>query len=357
MMNAIESSIVARAITLGYANARVKAMKQLLLTHKETDAMAEATGVEEVYALLERTQYRQDLVSSALAGKTLADQIEFACAKNFSRTLRKIIKIVPKKLSQKISEMFEKYEINNIKTIILAKHMGEGKERISHLLIETGMLSKAATAKMLESKSVKDVSAALAGTIYGTILEKNMKKYEKEKEAAPLLAALDDYYYRKLPHIAKNPYGDERIILAMLKAQVDAKNISNILRGKKEGMKEEKITEIIIAGGNISRDRLVQAAGAKGVEEAAKAFEKNFKLAKALEAYKKNGSLIPIEIEVEKSVARKGLSLLSVSVLSIGAIAGFLFLKEEEASNIRKIVRAKEFNLSAEKIGEMIVQY
>lgn len=356
-MKALESSIVARAITLGYANARVKAMKQGLLSQKETQALAEAAGMEELYSLLERTQYRQDLVSSALREKTLADQMELACTRNFSRTLAKILKFSPKKIREKITGMFEKYEVNNIKTVLISKHLGEPKERVNHLLVETGILSRAATAKMLDAKGLKEAVAALSGTIYGTVLEKSMKKYDKEKDIAILLACLDDYYYRKLPHIAKNPYGDEKIILGMLKAQVDAKNISNVLRGKKEGHKEEKIAETIIPGGNIGKDRLMQAAASKSAEDAAKVFEKDFRLGKAIEAFRNSGSLIPIEVEVEKSIAKRGLGLLRASVLSIGAIAGFLFLKEEEASNIRKILRAKEFNLPAEKIREMIVEY
>jgi len=77
----LENSIIVRAMTLGYVNARVKAMKQTLLSQKETDPMAEAKNVEEIYAMLERTSYRQDLVASVLKEKTTADRIELAAAK------------------------------------------------------------------------------------------------------------------------------------------------------------------------------------------------------------------------------------------------------------------------------------
>ncbi len=356
MMSAIENSVNVRAITMGYANARVKAMKQSLLTQKETDALAEAGNLDEAYALIEKTQYRQDLVASALMEKSLADQIEMATAKNFSRTLKKIIGFTPKKVRAKIMEMFEKYEVNNIKLILLSKHLGEPKEKIAIFMIETGILPRNSTNRALDAKSVKEAVSAMSGTVYGTVLEKAMRKYEKEKDIAVLASALDEYYYRKLPRIAKNPYGDERLILNMLKAQVDAKNVSTVLRAKKEALKDDKIAEFLIPEGSIPKEKLLQAASAKSVEDAAKHFEKNFGLGKAIEEYRKTGSLIPIEIEAEKAVARKGLGLLRTSVLSIGAIAGFLFLKEEEMANIRKIVRAKEYNLPPERIRGMIVQ-
>ena len=126
----------------------------------------------------------------------------------------------------------------------------------------------------------------------------------------------------------------ERIILEMLKAQIDAKNISAILRAKNAGIEEAKISALVLGRGSLSREKVEKAVKAKNAEEAAKVFEKEFGLSKAIESFTKTGSLIPIEVELEKGVARKGLKVLSRSVLSKGAIAGLLFLKEEEVNNI-----------------------
>src|SRR3989338_1949288 len=111
-MISIERSLAVRALTFGYANARVKAMKQSLLSSRETQALAEAKDNEELFVLLERTSYKHDLVSGALREKTIPDQIELACSHNFSGTLEKIIQITPKKHREKIRKLFEKYEIN-----------------------------------------------------------------------------------------------------------------------------------------------------------------------------------------------------------------------------------------------------
>ena len=105
---ALGSTLAARALTFGYSNSRVKSMKQGLLGGRELPAIAEAKSIDEVYGLLERTQYRQDLVSSSLKEKTLADQIELACTKNFSRSLAKISEIAPKLAKPKIKGLFEK---------------------------------------------------------------------------------------------------------------------------------------------------------------------------------------------------------------------------------------------------------
>lgn len=356
MMAAINNSIVARAIKFGYANARVKAMKNSLLTQKEMDALVETKSVDEVFTILEKTNYRPDLVAAALRERTIADQIELALSRNFSQVLKKIIRVSPKEARQLILAVFEKYEVNNIKIILLAKHLGQSKEQFTPYITDVGVLSKGKINKAIDAKSVKDVVLELGGSDYGAVLSRALREYERDREPSVMLSELDEYYYQKLSLVRGNAYGSEGTITKLVRAQADAKNVSTILRAKKEKIPEEKALKAIVGHGFIPKEKLRQAASAKSVEEAAKLLERNFSLGKAIEEYKKTGSLIMLETAMESSVAKKGLKLLRTSVLSVGAIAGFLYLKEEEINNIRKIVRAKEFNVPQEQLQEMIVQ-
>ena len=118
MSQMFESAMVLRALKFGYANARVKSMKQNLLGQKELGAMLEARSVQEIYSILEKTPYREDLVANSLNEKTIADKIELACSHNFSRTLAKILKMSPRDSQEKIAAMFEKYDIKNEKAFL-----------------------------------------------------------------------------------------------------------------------------------------------------------------------------------------------------------------------------------------------
>ncbi|MCR4368681.1 MAG: V-type ATPase subunit, partial [archaeon] len=307
MIKMLEYSLAARALTFGYSNARVKAMKQSLIGQKEVAAMIEAKNIAEIFAILERTAYRPDLVSGALAEGTIADQIELACTTNFSRTLATILKISPKKAREEIKEMFEKYEINNIKLIITSKHMNEPKEKIAQLIMDTGILKKATHNRMLDAKTVKECVSELGGTKYGSLLQSKLADYTREKQITPLIVALDNYYYSAIPSIAKNPYGDTRIISSMLKSEADAKNISTILRAKNDNIEPKKIMAMTSGLGNLRKEEIFEAARQKSTEDAAKIFEKKFRLTNQIEAFKKTGSLIPIELALEKAVAAKGL--------------------------------------------------
>jgi len=354
MSGLMVAGLMKRSFTFGYANARAKAMKTTLIARQDMEAMAEAKTLEGVNALLEKTNYREDLVSSALEGSTPADRIELACTKNFSRILKKIRKIAPKEARGKLVELFEKYDVENIKAILIAKHVNESREKTENLITDTGLLSKGLINSLLDAKGIKDVASLLGGTPYGKEIWKKIPEYEKSGQMSILTNALDSYYSRKIPQIAKNPYGDEKIIASMLKAEADSRNISNIIRAMKAGMEPEKIAEIIMPEGNITKERLMQAINSKSAEEAMKSLSDKIGSEKSIEEYKKTGSLIAMELELEKGLLGKGVSVLRASVLSLGAIAGLLYLKEQEVTNIRKIVRAKEFGVPDEKIMEML---
>lgn len=348
----IGNSIAIRPLKFGYANARVKAMKQSLLQKRELDAIAETSSLPEIYALLERTPYRQDIVDASLKESPLPDQIELACTRNFSRALKKVLKVIPEDARPVIMGLFERYEIENIKLIISGKQSGLDKERISAMVVETGFLPRGVLARMIAAHSVKEAISALEGTPYHAAISAATKKEFTLEKA---LAAIDSHYYGKISAIAEKFLGEETLILGMMKAQVDAKNISVVLRAKKENLPEKQIIGMILATGNITKEKIKSAISAKTVEEAAKILDAGFGLSNAIEQYRKGGSLISIEIAVEKGMARKGLHVLRRGVLSVSAIAGFLLVKEEEVNNIRKIVRAKEFGIAPEKLKEMLV--
>ncbi len=118
----------------------------------------------------------------------------------------------------------------------------------------------------------------------------------------------------------------------------------------------------MVEGGNFAHKQLEKMAGAKSVEEVAKIASSFFisetgkgEFASAQQKFNEDGQLSHFEVVFENSLARKSLHTLRKSMMSIGAIAGFLLLKEEEMGNIRKIVRGKGLHLPMEKIAEMLV--
>jgi vacuolar-type H+-ATPase subunit C/Vma6 len=116
----------------------------------------------------------------------------------------------------------------------------------------------------------------------------------------------------------------------------------------------------MVRGGSLTKSQLEKIAIAKDAGDAASIagqyiLSDKGEFQKAQVAYKSDGQLSHFEVAFEKYLAEKSLHALRRSTMSIGAIIGFLLLKEEEASNIRKIVRGKALGLPPERISEMLV--
>jgi V/A-type H+-transporting ATPase subunit C len=74
-----------------------------------------------------------------------------------------------------------------------------------------------------------------------------------------------------------------------------------------------------------------------------------------LEITDSDPKLTDLEIALEKSIAAQRLLAFHRSTLSVGVIIGFLLLKEEEMSNLRKIAKSKEFHVPEAEVRKMLV--
>ncbi|MDO8626995.1 MAG: V-type ATPase subunit, partial [Candidatus Diapherotrites archaeon] len=141
----------------------------------------------------------------------------------------------------------------------------------------------------------------------------------------------------------------------LLESDIDSKNLMNILRAKKSNAENLFIEKILISNGGMDKKYLSGLLKLESVEKIIETVKAKFGLQQALEKFKEDNSLIHFELGLEKLKLSKGLSVLRRSILSIGTIMGFVYLKEQEISNIKKILRAKEFNIEKEETEKMLL--
>jgi vacuolar-type H+-ATPase subunit C/Vma6 len=177
----------------------------------------------------------------------------------------------------------------------------------------------------------------------------------ESKNSQDFLDALDAFYMNFLSK--KFSYGSrENSIMGILSAEIDRKNVMAMLRGIQNNVQKEKLMGFVVFGGSIPAEKLEKLSSQDSLEKAVEFACRELDLSFAKEKFLKEKKLSVLEMELEKKIARKSLSALRKSVLSAGTIIGFLILKENEAKNIRKIVRAKEFGLDKMKTEEMLVR-
>jgi len=337
-----------------YANSRIKGMKANLLTREQIETMISARSVNELMGLLSNSGYKDDLVALG-ARHSGAELVELALGRNLARVYKKILKFTPARGRETLGALLERWDVNNLKTILLAKSFGEKREKIAPLLLDLGLLGMNEMNRLMECGSVDEIVEECWNLKYYAVLKEGQLAYRKSGDIAQMLAKLDESYYTSLPSRIREGHRDETIILGLVRAEIDMKNVMNVLRAKKAGMEEKKVRSLMLNGGTILNSELEKLVVAENVEAVVELLRKKYELVESFDKYRRDGSLIHFEIEMERRIVEMAIRSLRTSILSIGVVASFIFLKEEEMNNIRKIVRGIEFGIPKEEIREMVL--
>ncbi len=352
--------IESRALKYGYSNARVKAMKGMILRSNALEEMIKVGSIEAMVELLQRTNYKNDLAAASVnySGSLL---IENAASRGFARLVRKLIKIAPKSDKKALKVLLARWDLMNIKTLINARRLGMDYDQTRPLLFDIGGLSEDDFKEILKTDNLlkelgktelgsrfisfsrQDKSGKARGIRAGTQDDKSLlTKIEGE---------MDSYIYLFMDNVLSEVGGKDFLrIREIIRKEIDAKNVMIIERLKAYGAPREKIIKSLIRGGTLNKLFLDKIIECKDLAHVMTIISSRFYNIK-----EKEGSLYELEIALEKSIAAQKVLAFRSAMLSAGVIIGFLLLKEEEINNLRKIAKGKEFGLSESEVRSMLV--
>lgn len=348
---------VSKAAKYGYSNARVSAMKSLLLKKQSLYELARVRSIEAVIEMLERTCYKENLVKFSMHHHG-SELVQIAAALHFADVVNKLRTIIPESDRKVFDIMLTKWDITNAKAILHARKLGKKDEELAPFIIPIGLFNESEV-KMLFA-STGDFFLRFAKTFLGKriIASKIISSTELEKlfmkfghlEITKLECILDTFYYSL--YTQSNEFKQKELapIVKIFKKEIDLKNTLLFVRLKKHGITDKKIAvQYFIKGGTIPSAVFTQISEAKTVEQAIR------EAAKILELPNIPSNAEELETLLNIKFANLKLKAFYRSVLSLSTILGFLFLKEEEMHNLRKIAVGKEFGIPDDKINEMLV--
>ena len=105
--------------------------------------------------------------------------------------------------------------------------------------------------------------------------------------------------------------GDEGSIRELISAEIDKKNILNLLKAKDSGLEKDIVSKHLIEGGRIPTKELLDTYEAKDVTEIVSRLDSYFKLTDTIEQYKTSNNLIDFEIGITKLIF-ENLSLIHI---------------------------------------------
>jgi V/A-type H+-transporting ATPase subunit C len=353
-----------RALKYGYSNARVKAMKGLLLKQSMLEELIKVGSIEAMIEILQRTIYRNDLAEASVYHSG-SDIIEMAASLNFSTVVRKLLRVTPKDDRPIVEALLVKWDLLNLKTMMHAKMLGRGYDDIKHHLFAVGGLTEEDFKRIMKADE-REILRVLRRTRLGEqmlssstehfshAMWETFRKAMRNLDTFTQTETIIDAYSFMLMDKALAETGGKVAsdIRDLLRREIDARNVMIIERLKKHGGDKSKIKRSLIKGGTLSDHLMDRIIDAKDVQAVASLIRPKFR---QLDIGESEPVLTDLEIALEKSIAAQRLLAFHRSTLSVAVIIGFLLLKEEEMSNLRKIAKCKEFRVPEAEVRKMLV--
>lgn len=327
------------------------------------ETLLKANDVSEIIKLLESTWYSEEIkkAASVYQGSAL---LEVVLNRHLVEINKIILEAAPFNGKNAVRAYLSKWDLYNIELILSSKMMGRAITETESMLVSSRNVPAGIAAgniphddiKIILSESgVEGVVNKLAKYGYGVELMKHLDEFQKTGDLGPMMSALHESYYQKLLESLKFFQGDEGSIRELIRAEIDKKNVLNLMKAKEFGIEKEMVARHLVEGGQISSKELLDIFEVKDVAEIIGKIDFRFKLTEALEHYKTSKSLIDFEISITQFINTTYVKKLKNIALSIGTIFYFIFNAENEHDNLKRITYGKRYNLSIDKIRKTLL--
>jgi V/A-type H+/Na+-transporting ATPase subunit C len=335
-----------------YPNARVRARNGRLFGEKEISEIVESQNVEEFKNYLRGTPDYAKYIDMYPLEKALDSQL--------AETYDLIARITPDNSKEIFRFLLKKWDIKNIKSIIIAKEAGLSQAETLDMIVPFGMLTDKLDS-LIEADNVTEVVNALEGTEYPKILEDAIPIYKETGLLLPLEDAMDKYILKNLLRASATPEDDNTSLLHnYIGTMVDVANIKIIIRAKADNLKFEDIESYMISDGYQVREwklkELMEAEDVEGVISGLDGTDYAPLLSEAMADFNATNSMASFENSLDSYVVQTAKTISLKNQFGIGPMIGFLSRKEIEIKNLKIIARGKrEGGMSPSMIKEMLI--
>lgn len=341
----------------GYINARIRAMKSLLLKESDYQEAFRQKTLDEFSAFLSSLPaYANDLQKIPLE-QPLNLRCEEALKSNLCRILRKIINFMEGKPKELILASLGAWDLYNLKTIVRGILGGfQNSDQILEAIVPVGKWDFAFLNQLANAKDLKELTDILFVSTDGS-LERDfasaIKDYTYGQSLELLENSLQELYFKNALESLSDKDYNSRIILDYLCLEIDISNIILVL-------KHPLSTQLkFIQGGGLSEALLKDLSRLKSPEEILKGFAGSGYgwLAKAgLDLYQRTQRLSSLERLLKNKLFSFCLKLYTSSdPLCVGIPLAFINFKENEINNLRLVSKAIFYHLPTDLIKEEII--
>ncbi len=315
--------------------------------------------IEAITRSLSATAYKED-IDALYSTYRNPELLEMAINRRLVRRNRIAQFAPPPNASDMLRAYLSKWDIKNIKSIITSRYVGYSLKQSETFLVSfrdvpIGAFAGNMTADdfniLIGQTGMDGLVETLSRYGYGQVLMQEMERYRKEGDVAPMLHALDRFYYKRLFASLRFYLGNEGPLLRYFGEEVDAHNIIVMLTAKQMKVQFEKIRESLLPYGTLSMENFQALYGSDSVEEMARKLSDRFGMNDAVARYSEGGDLSVFESGLRNHIYEKYAGILSSQSISIGSVFAFVFRAERERDVLRSIATSKVYGIEPGKIA------
>ena len=331
-----------------YVVSRAKARRQKLADRARLRQLINQS-VDQLTVAVGDIGYRTeiDLYAGKLSG---GDLVEAALTHNLEGELTEMVNMANKTIRPLIEIYTSRFEYQNAKAVFRAIHNEVSVEEVGNSILPETNDVNTPWLKVVEScDDMKSAAALMRRKSFGAALA----KVPENGTLADYEDALDRHYYAASQRALLQSKGaPARFLSRLFAAEIDHKNIVNILEANAVGIDNERLVTLLIPGGRLVPKRAFSTIASGGKEamldllRAGDQFD-NTAFETVLEEAETSRSLDPV---VTWMKAREYAMMQRMSYLhpvSALPIIHYIAMKVQEVSDLRLIVRGRLAGLSA----------
>ncbi len=334
-----------------YTYVRTNVMRTLLLKKEDYHKLMKMS-VAEMTKYLQDRQYREDINALGVRYEG-TELLEHALKNNLERSFTKLRRICDEDMLPLIDGYLKRHDVWNIKTILRALYTGDDKAKTREMLLVTaGPASEEFLLGLLNQKTFEDALEMLSKSEWKEAVKDHTTLMQVEN-------GLDKQYYKELLVLADRLSSEGALFKRFIVTEIEILNLLVIMRMVREEVSPESIKELLfwVNGSRLNKlfEELITKKTVRGVVEASQKTMFKDSLNKGLLAYEKSGSLVDMERELRKYLLRISALFTHKGMLTFNVILGYMFEKEQEARNIRVIMKGRELGMSDAYIEQELV--
>jgi vacuolar-type H+-ATPase subunit C/Vma6 len=311
--------------------------------------LAKAKSLRDVFDSLMKTEYATEL-SQLSSRDNDAATLEGIFQKKLVDRFFFLSRTAQGKMQDLLIKYSARFEVENIKRIVRAKHGGMTSEQLTLIPVprEHSLVNFAA---LVSAEDIDEVASLLRDTPYHVLLDK-VESYKQSESTMVLEAALDSAYFSNVWELAgKVP--DRKGVRDLVGEEIDLRNLLIAFSLKAREIPQRVIEETLIPlFYAIPKDTIHSLLQAR-LEDVPSVLTRRYsRLASEVANLLKSQSTLPFEWPFFRQLYSDASEAMRAYPFQAGYVLAYLLLCECETKNLVTIVMGKQLDLGEEEISK-----